>query len=49
MPTELDNFFRKDTIKGYVHDESAAIFGGVSGNAGLFSNAQSISVICQMF
>ncbi|MCP2027821.1 CubicO group peptidase (beta-lactamase class C family) [Flavobacterium sp. HSC-32F16] len=48
MPTELDNFFRKDTIKGYVHDEAAAIFGGVSGNAGLFANAQSISVICQM-
>lgn len=48
MPTELDNFFRKDTIRGYVHDEAAAIFGGVSGNAGLFANAQSISVICQM-
>ncbi|OUL61602.1 serine hydrolase [Flavobacterium sp. AJR] len=48
MPTEIDNFFRKDTIKGYVHDEAAAILGGVSGNAGLFANAQSISVICQM-
>ena len=47
-PTEIDNFFRKDTIKGYVHDEAAAIFGGVSGNAGLFANAESISVICQM-
>lgn len=48
MPTEIDNFFRKDTIRGYVHDEAAAIFGGVSGNAGLFANAESISVICQM-
>jgi len=48
MPTEIDHFFRKDTIKGYVHDEAAAILGGVSGNAGLFGNAQSISVICQM-
>ncbi|MEG1229322.1 MAG: serine hydrolase [Flavobacterium sp.] len=48
MPTELDNFFRKDTIKGYVHDEAAAIFGGVSGNAGLFANAESIAVICKM-
>lgn len=48
MPTEIDHFFRKDTIKGYVHDEAAAILGGVSGNAGLFANAQSISVICQM-
>jgi CubicO group peptidase (beta-lactamase class C family) len=48
MPTEIDNFFRKDTIKGYVHDEAAALLGGVSGNAGLFANAQSISAICQM-
>lgn len=48
MPTEVDNFFRKDTIKGYVHDEAAAIFGGVSGNAGLFANAESIAVICKM-
>lgn len=48
MPTELDNFFRKDTIHGYVHDEAAAIFGGVSGNAGLFANAESIAVICKM-
>ncbi|TDE05408.1 serine hydrolase domain-containing protein [Flavobacterium hiemivividum] len=48
IPTEIDNFFRKDTIKGYVHDEAAAIFGGISGNAGLFANATSISVICQM-
>lgn len=48
IPTEIDNFFRKDTIKGYVHDEAAALLGGVSGNAGLFANATSISVICQM-
>lgn len=48
IPTEVDNFFRKDTLKGYVHDEAAAILGGVSGNAGLFANANSISVICQM-
>lgn len=47
-PTEYDPFFRKDTIRGYVHDEAAAILGGVSGNAGLFANAQSISIICQM-
>ena len=48
MPTEIDNFFRHDTIQGFVHDEAAAILGGVSGNAGLFANAKSISVICQM-
>lgn len=48
IPTEIDNLFRKDTLKGYVHDESAAIFGGVSGNAGVFANAASVSIICQM-
>lgn len=48
MPTEIDNFFRRDTLQGYVHDETAAILGGVSGNAGLFANATSVSVICQM-
>lgn len=48
MPTEVDNFFRKDTVKGFVHDEAATIFGGVSGNAGLFSNAESIAIICKM-
>ena len=48
VPTEYDPFFRKDTIKGFVHDESAALLGGVSGNAGLFANAESISVICKM-
>ncbi|MEC5165604.1 CubicO group peptidase (beta-lactamase class C family) [Flavobacterium sp. PL11] len=48
VPTEIDNYFRRDTINGYVHDEAAAIFGGVSGNAGLFANASSVSVICQM-
>ncbi|MDA6069156.1 serine hydrolase [Flavobacterium sp. AC] len=48
IPTEIDYLFRKDTIRGYVHDEAAAILGGVSGNAGLFANAQSIAVICQM-
>ena len=48
IPTEIDNFFRKDTLKGYVHDETAALLGGVSGNAGLFANAESISIMCQM-
>ena len=48
IPTEIDNFFRRDTLQGYVHDEAAAILGGVSGNAGLFANAESIAAICQM-
>lgn len=47
-PTECDYLMRRDTIRGYVHDELAAVLGGVSGNAGLFANAKSMAVICQM-
>lgn len=45
--TETDNFMRKQTLKGYVHDEIAAYSGGVQGNAGLFSNAGDIAKLCQ--
>ena len=48
VPTENDEYFRFTTIHGYVHDESAAILGGVSGNAGLFGNAHDLAVIMQM-
>ncbi|MEO8150191.1 MAG: glycoside hydrolase family 3 N-terminal domain-containing protein [Bacteroidia bacterium] len=48
VPTEYDSVFRKQLIQGYVHDPAAAMFGGVSGNAGVFSNAQSLAVIMQM-
>ncbi|MBQ5648404.1 MAG: serine hydrolase [Alistipes sp.] len=48
VPTEFDNYFRKRLVHGYVHDESAASLGGVSGNAGLFANAESLAVILQM-
>ncbi len=47
-PTEKDNFLRKQTLQGYVHDEMAAFSGGVQGNAGLFANAKDIAAICQM-
>jgi beta-N-acetylhexosaminidase len=48
VPTEEDNYFRRQLMRGYVHDESAAIFGNVSGNAGLFSNAYDLSLLYQM-
>lgn len=48
-PTEDDPFFRKQTLRGYVHDEGAALFGGVSGNAGLFSNANDLAKLLQMW
>lgn len=47
-PTEDDNYFRRQLMRGYVHDESAAMFGNVSGNAGLFSNAYDLSLLYQM-
>ena len=47
-PTENDQFLRNQILIGHVHDEAAAIMGGVSGNAGLFSNANDLAKILQM-
>ena len=47
-PTENDEFFRNQILIGYPHDEVAAVMGGVSGNAGLFSNANDLAKILQM-
>jgi CubicO group peptidase (beta-lactamase class C family) len=47
-PTEMEKQFRKQLIRGDVHDPGAAMFGGVAGHAGLFSNAYDIAVIMQM-
>ena len=48
VPTEDDQYFRKQLLKGYVHDPGAAMLGGVSGHAGLFSNANDLAIIMQM-
>ncbi|MDR2148690.1 MAG: serine hydrolase [Tannerella sp.] len=48
-PSEIDKFVRKQTVRGYVHDESAAFQGGVSGNAGLFSNANDLAKVMQLY
>lgn len=48
VPTEKDPDFRKGVLQGYVHDPSAALLGGVSGHAGLFSNAYELAEIGQM-
>lgn len=47
--TEVDTYLRKQHIHGYVHDELAAFSGGVQGNAGLFSNANDLAKIFQMW
>jgi beta-glucosidase-like glycosyl hydrolase/CubicO group peptidase (beta-lactamase class C family) len=48
LPSEEDTVFRMTTLKGDVHDPGAAMMGGVSGHAGLFSNATDLAVIMQM-
>jgi CubicO group peptidase (beta-lactamase class C family) len=48
VPTEEEKYFRRQLLRGYVHDEGAAMFGGVSGHAGLFSNAYDLSMLYQM-
>lgn len=48
VPTEEDRYFRMQRIQGNVHDMGAAMIGGVSGHAGLFSNATDLAVIMQM-
>ncbi len=48
-PTENDNYLRRQTVHGYVHDETANFSGGVQGNAGLFSNANDLAKLCQMW
>jgi CubicO group peptidase (beta-lactamase class C family) len=47
-PTEYDKIFRKSMILGTVHDERAAMMGGVAGHAGLFSNAHDLAKVAQM-
>ena len=48
IPTEYDNEFRKQLVWGDVHDPGAAMLGGVSGHAGLFSDARDLAVLMQM-
>ena len=47
--TEQDTYLRRQHIHGYVHDELAAFSGGVQGNAGLFSNANDLAKLFQMW
>ncbi len=47
-PTEEDNYFRMQQLKGHVHDMGAAMLGGVSGHAGLFSTSRDLAVLLQM-
>jgi beta-glucosidase-like glycosyl hydrolase/CubicO group peptidase (beta-lactamase class C family) len=48
-PTENDEFLRNQIVIGYPQDETAALMGGVSGHAGLFSNANDLAKLLQLF
>jgi len=48
LPTENDSAFRKQIVRGYVHDPGAAMYGGVAGHAGVFSNAFDLAALFQM-
>jgi len=48
VPTENDTCFRMQLLQGYVHDQAAALFGGVSGHAGLFADARDLAVMMQL-
>ncbi len=49
VPTENDIIFRRQLLQGYVHDPGAALLGGVGGHAGLFSSANDLAKLMQMF
>lgn len=49
VPSEEDHYYRYQTVQGYVHDMGAAMQGGVGGHAGLFSNANDVAKIMQMY
>lgn len=48
MPTEDDHDFRMRLLRGDVHDQGAALLGGVAGHAGLFSDANDLAALLQM-
>jgi beta-glucosidase-like glycosyl hydrolase/CubicO group peptidase (beta-lactamase class C family) len=49
VPTEKDNYYRHKLVHGEVHDMGAAMQGGIGGHAGIFSNANDLAKIMQMY
>ncbi len=47
-PTEKDDYFRHQEVRGMVHDPDAALMGGVGGHAGVFANANDVAILMQM-
>ncbi|SDX50951.1 beta-glucosidase [Lutibacter oricola] len=49
VPTEKDDYYRNQLVQGYVHDMGAGMQGGIGGHAGLFTNANDVAKIMQMY
>ncbi|GAA4885276.1 glycoside hydrolase family 3 N-terminal domain-containing protein [Flaviramulus aquimarinus] len=49
VPTEIDDYYRYQKVHGYVHDMGAAMQNGIGGHAGIFSNANDVAKIMQMY
>jgi CubicO group peptidase (beta-lactamase class C family) len=49
VPSEKDEYFRLQTLQGHVHDMGAAMLGGIGGHAGLFSNANDLAKMMQLY
>jgi len=49
IPTEYDSLFRKQLLHGTVHDEGAAMLGGISGHAGLFATANDLMKLLELY
>ncbi|MEX2567370.1 MAG: glycoside hydrolase family 3 N-terminal domain-containing protein [Cyclobacteriaceae bacterium] len=49
VPSELDELFRKQLLQGTVHDEGAAMLGGISGHAGLFGTANDLAKLMHLY
>lgn len=48
VPSTDDEIFRMQILQGYVHDPGAAMMGGISGHAGLFTKADEVAILLQM-
>lgn len=48
-PTENDKLWRNQIVRGFVHDQGAAMQGGIGGHAGLFSTANDVAKIMQIY
>ena len=49
IPTEYDSLFRRQLLHGTVHDEGAAMLGGISGHAGLFATANDLMKLMELY